>query len=154
MKLAEINSMMNKLRFECEEWHLFECNIKLQPGFFFLNISSDLMRTTKSNTKVMPPPLCDLSMGPLLSPYLACRKQFYFPLLLVSVQWGCLLQPGLHPWVVYLCQHSAGGEKHPFSNRLVIMAHGWPTVWEEAFQLLAAKTDWQLFQERILHSCQ
>lgn len=71
-----------------------------------LNTFSDVIRTTKSEFKMIAPPLCLQSMGLLLSPYAACRKLFYFPLLLVSVQWGCLLH---HPWVIYLCQHSAGG---------------------------------------------
>lgn len=86
-----------------------------------LNTFSDLMRTTKSNTEMMAPPLHVLSMGLLVSPYLARRKQFYFPLLLVSVQWGCLLhQACIHE--LFICVSTQQEGKTPVLNRLVFMA--------------------------------
>lgn len=55
------------------------------------------------------------------APYVACRKQFYFPLPLVSVQWGCLLhQASIHE--LFICVNTRQGGKTPVLNRLVIMA--------------------------------
>lgn len=69
----------------------------------------------------------------LVSPSVACRKPFLFPAAVGFRALRMFAPPGLHPRAVYLCQHSAGGEN---TRPKQAGYHGWPTVWEEALQLL------------------
>lgn len=58
---------------------------------------------------------------------------FFFPAAVGFRALRMFAPPGLHPRAVYLCQHSAGGEN---TRPKQAGYHGWPTVREEALQLL------------------
>lgn len=73
----------------------------------------------------------------------ALRKLFYFPLLSVSVQWGCLLhQASVHDLFICVKTQQGGENTRPEQTGY----HGWPTVWVEALLMLVAKAGWYLRQ--------
>lgn len=112
--------------------------ILARPLLFFF----DLAETAESNTEMMPPPLCPSRriVGQLLW---GLQETTRFPAALGFRAVRMFAPAGLHPPLVYLCQHSAGGEKHPSWTGMVINS-------DLVFgRKPAVKTDWQLSHWRF-----